>query len=286
MHSPDSPPPDQPHGLSVDLSKPDSIREVVRQVKPSLIVNAAAYTAVDKAEAEPELALAINGIAPGVLAEEARRIDCGLIHYSTDYVFDGSGSRPWREDDPPAPINTYGRTKLAGEEAIRASGCGHLILRVSWVHGVHGGNFVKTMLRLARDRAEVSIVNDQVGAPTSARVIADATLNILAQLPRDVASELQHAGGTFHLTRQGETNWHAYALEIFRQTRERGEKLAMEQVHPIPSSEYPVPATRPLNSRMGCGLLAERFQIEVPPWQTALWHVIEELTSISPRAQT
>jgi dTDP-4-dehydrorhamnose reductase len=271
--------------LAMDLSKPDTIREVVRQVEPQVIVNAAAYTAVDKAEEQAELALAINGIAPGVLAEEARLRNCALIHYSTDYVFDGSGDRPWREEDDPAPINSYGRTKLTGEEAIRASGAGHLILRVSWVHGVHGANFVKTMLRLAAQRTELSIVNDQVGSPTSARVIADATANILAQLPFAPADDLKERGGTFHLTCQGETNWHEYALEIFRQARERGLSLAVQQVKPIPSTAYPVPATRPLNSRMNCRRLAERFHITPPDWQTALWHVLEDFIRVEARDQ-
>ncbi len=266
----------------LDLAKPESIRELVRQVQPNIIVNAAAYTAVDKSEEQAELAQRINGVAPGVLAEEAERSHCTLVHYSTDYVFDGSGEVAWTEADQPDPINTYGKTKLAGEEAIRATGAGHLVLRVSWVHGVHGANFVKTMLRLAAQREELAIVSDQIGAPTSARVIADATANIIAQLGSDAAGELKQTGGTFHLTCQGETNWHAYALEIFRQARARGLSLAVQRVKPIPSSAYPVPATRPLNSRMNCGRLAERFQIKPPAWQTALWHVLEEFLRVSP----
>ncbi len=232
--------------LSIDLAKPDSIRKVIRAVKPNLIVNAAAYTAVDKAEEQADLALAINGAAPGVLAEEAQQLECGLIHYSTDYVFDGSGEKPWQEDDTPAPINTYGRTKLAGEAAIGAQGAGHLILRVSWVHGVHGANFVKTMLRLAANRTELSIVNDQVGAPTSARVIADATANILAQISSNTYHELKERGGTFHLACQGETNWYEYAQEIFRQARERGLSLAVKQVKPIPTNAVSGPCQKAL----------------------------------------
>ncbi len=261
----------------IDLADADGLRKLVREIQPDLIVNAAAYTAVDKSEEEPELAMAINGIAPGILAEEAKRLGAGLVHYSTDYVFDGSGDRPWREDDTPAPINTYGKTKLAGEEAIRASGAGHLILRVSWVHGVHGANFVKTMLKLGAQRPELSIVNDQIGSPTSARVIADGTAQILAQCHRDTAGDFRERGGLLHLTCGGETNWYEFALEIFRQARELGLNLAVQQVKPIPTSAYPVPAKRPLNSRMNCEQLAERFHLIPADWQMALWHGMEEL---------
>lgn len=271
--------------VAVDLADSDSIRQAVRHVNPDLIVNAAAYTAVDKCEEETELAMAVNGTAPGILAEEAKRIDCGLVHYSTDYVFDGSGTRPWCEDDTPAPINAYGQSKLAGEEAIRAVGVSHLLFRVSWVHGVQGANFVKTMLRLAAERRELSVVNDQVGAPTSARVIADITAQVLAQTHRDPVGEWKERGGTIHLTCQGETNWHAYACEIFRQARERGLSLAIQRVQAIPSSQYPVPATRPLNSRMSCQRLAERFGLTPPTWQTALSHVMEELVRLNPADQ-
>jgi dTDP-4-dehydrorhamnose reductase len=271
--------------LSVDLANPDSVREVVRAVKPRLIVNAAAYTAVDKAEEQPDLAFAINGAAPGVLAEEAKRLECGLIHYSTDYVFDGGGDVPWQEDDVPSPINTYGQSKLQGEEAIRAADGGHLILRVSWVHGVHGANFVKTMLRLAANRPELSIVNDQVGAPTSARVIAEMTAQILAQLPRSAYHGLIETGGTCHLACQGVTNWYEYALEIFRQSRELGLSLAVNEVKPIPTTAYPVPAKRPLNSRMNCQKLAERFHLKPPHWKRALAHVLEEFIRLNPLDQ-
>lgn len=269
----------------VDLANPDSIRKAVRDVSPDLIVNAAAYTAVDKCEQETELAMAVNGTAPGVLAEEAKRLDCGLVHYSTDYVFDGTGTQPWCEEDRPAPMNAYGKTKLAGEEAIRAVGVSHLLFRVSWVHGVHGANFVKTMLRLAAERRELSIVNDQVGAPTSARVIADITAQVIAQTHRNLVSEWKERGGTIHLVCQGETNWHEYAGEIFRQARERGLSLAIQTLKAIPSSDYPVPATRPLNSRMSCQRLSERFGLRPPTWQTALWHVIEELVRLNPMDQ-
>ncbi len=262
---------------TIDLADADALRKLVQDVKPHVIVNAAAYTAVDKSEEEPELAMAVNGVAPGILAEEAKHLRSGLVHYSTDYVFDGSGDRPWREEDKPAPINTYGQTKLAGEEAIGAAGAGHLILRVSWVHGVHGANFVKTMLRLGGQRPELSIVSDQIGAPTSARVIADATAQILAQCHPDASGDLRERGGILHLTCGGETNWYEYALEIFRQARERGLNLKVQQVKPIPTTAYPVPAKRPLNSRMNCNKLAERFHLIPPDWQTALWHVMEEL---------
>lgn len=268
--------------LTIDLADSDSIQSAVREVKPALIVNAAAYTAVDKCEAEIELAMKVNGEAPGILAEEAGRLGSAFVHYSTDYVFNGEGETPWREDDTPAPINTYGKSKLAGEEAIRSAGISHLILRVSWVHGVHGANFVKTMLRLAGEREELSIVSDQVGAPTSARVIADATAQILAQCQSDWAGELKEKGGVVHLTCGGETNWHEYALEIFRQARERGLPLKIQSVKPIPTSDYPVPAPRPLNSRMNCDRLKERFGLAPPVWQVALEHVLEELIPLDP----
>ena len=262
-------------GRAVDLTQPDDLRTLVRNVHPDLIVNAAAYTAVDKAEQQADVAMAVNGVAPGVLAEEARRLNAAMVHYSTDYVFDGSGQRPWRENDPTGPLSSYGRSKLAGEEAVRASGASHLILRVCWVHGVHGANFVKTMLRLGSERASLSIVDDQFGAPTSARVIADVTAQILAQGIQDSAARLRERGGTVHLACGGETTWYGFAAEIFESGRARGIPLAVQEIKPIPSSQYPTPAVRPKNSRMDCTLLRERFGLVAPDWKTALEHCLD-----------
>jgi dTDP-4-dehydrorhamnose reductase len=261
---------DEHADLTLDLASPDSIRAAVRRVQPDLIVNAAAYTAVDKAESEPELAMAVNGIAPGVLAEEARRVGAALVHYSTDYVFDGTGETPWCEDDATGPQNTYGRTKLVGEEAIQAAGAPHLILRVSWVYGLHGSNFVKTMLRLGMQRPALSVVDDQWGAPTSARVIADITGQILVQGRGDWPGFLRERGGVVHLVCQGQTNWHRFAQKIFELAGAQGVPLAVKSLSPIPSSQYPTPARRPANSRMSCQRLWERFGLAPPSWQVAL----------------
>jgi dTDP-4-dehydrorhamnose reductase len=254
----------------LELSEPDEIRKLVRQVQPDLIVNAAAYTAVDKAESERDAAIAINGIAPGVLAEEAERLRAALVHFSTDYIFDGSGTTPWREDDPTGPLNHYGASKLAGEEAIRASGAAHLILRVSWVYGLHGANFVKTMLRLGSERPTLKIVDDQIGAPTSARAIADVTGQILAMGVRNFAGFFRERGGAYHFACSGETSWHGFATAIFELARQHGMPLTLTSVLPIPTSEYPTPARRPLNSRLDCSRLAERFGLGAPLWPTAL----------------
>ncbi len=256
--------------VSLDLARPAEIRQVVRQVQPALIVNAAAYTAVDKAETERDLAMAINGVAPGVLAEEARRINAALVHYSTDYVFPGDGQQPWCEDDVTGPLNHYGVTKLAGEDAIRAADVAHLILRVSWVYGLHGANFVKTMLRLGAQRPELSIVDDQIGAPTSARVIADVTAQILAQGQADWQCFFEQRGGVVHLACHGYTNWHDFAARIFDLARQRGVPLAVTKLLPLATSQYPTPACRPLNSRMNCSRLSERFGLKAPTWEMAL----------------
>jgi dTDP-4-dehydrorhamnose reductase len=258
----------QSHPL--DLTQPEQIRRVVREVQPQLIVNAAAYTAVDKAETERDLAHAVNAAAPGVLAEEADRAHAALLHYSTDYVFNGSGEVPWREDDPTGPLNHYGATKLAGEEAIRATGIPHLIFRVSWVYGLHGANFVKTMLRLGAQRKELSIVDDQIGAPTSARAIADVTAQVLAQGCRDWCGFFRQHGGAVHLACQGWTSWHDFAATIFDLARQRGLPLAVTSLKRIPTSQYPTPAQRPLNSRMNCQRLEERFGLQAPAWDIAL----------------
>ncbi len=279
---------------ALDLLRPGSIRAAVRELRPQLIVNAAAYTAVDQAESEPERAMAVNAVAPGILAEEALRIEAALVHYSTDYVFDGGGTRPWREDDPTGPLNVYGQSKLAGEAAIRATGAAHLILRTSWVHSAHGVNFVKTMLRLAAERisgtstvgqagrvgqaraasagppAPLKVVHDQIGAPTSAQTVAEITVQILSQAAMDFAGFLRDRGGLLHLAYAGETCWHGFALEILRRAKQRGIVVAIPDVLPVPTSEYPTAARRPANSRLDCRRLTERFGVVLPHWIVGL----------------
>jgi len=260
----------------LDLSQPDAIRQAVRTHQPDIIINPAAYTAVDKAESEPDLAMAVNGIAPGVFAEEAKKLDALLIHYSTDYVFDGSNASPYTENDAPNPQSIYGKTKLAGEVAIRAVNGKHLILRTSWVYGVHGGNFVKTVLRLAKERSELRIVADQFGAPTWARLLADSTAQIL-QL-KDFDGSLS---GVYHLTAGGRTNWHQYAEEIVRLARLYDETLANKAltIHPIATHEYPVPAKRPANSVLATDKVKQAFGLNLPPWQEDLAQCVRELYS-------
>lgn len=254
----------------LDLSKPDAIRRAIGAHQPDIIINPAAYTAVDKAESEPELALAVNGIAPGVLAEEAKKLGALLIHYSTDYVFDGGKATPYTEDDTPNPQSVYGKTKLAGEAAITAVGGKHLILRTSWVYGVHGGNFVKTVLRLAKERNELRIVADQFGAPTWARLLASSTMHIL--LGWQKADGDENLSGLYHLTAEGRTNWHQYAEEIVRLARQYDEALRQKplSIHPIATHEYPLPAKRPANSVLATGKIKQTFGLTLPPWQDNL----------------
>lgn len=244
----------------IDLAVPGDIRVAVREARPDIIVNAAAYTAVDKAESEPELAMAINGTAPGVLAEEANRSGALLVHYSTDYVFDGSKPTAYTEEDPPSPINSYGRSKLAGEQAIRTSGCRHLILRTSWVYGLRGQNFLRTMMRLAAERDELRIVDDQIGAPTWSRMIAQATALVLAA-PEPVE-------GLFHLTSAGQTSWFGFTEAILTSTRDKRDRTP--RLTPISTSEYPLPAARPANSRLDCSRLMREAAISLPHWRVAL----------------
>ncbi|KMZ13927.1 dTDP-4-dehydrorhamnose reductase [Candidatus Burkholderia humilis] len=248
----------------LDLGDLGQVRRVVREVKPSLIVNPAAYTAVDKAETDVDAAMRINGEAPGVMAEEAKRLGEALVHFSTDYVFDGTKDGAYVEDDAVNPQNVYGRSKFAGELAIVASGCDHLIFRTSWVYGTRGKNFLLTMLRLGAERDELSVVADQIGAPTWAVTIAALTANVLAQgRDRDWWSE---KSGVYHLTAGGATSWHGFAQAIF--------EIAMgasgPAVRPISSADYPVPAKRPANSRMSQEKLATRFGLVLPAWDEAL----------------
>jgi dTDP-4-dehydrorhamnose reductase len=250
----------------LDLSQPDALRETVRAIAPDAIVNAAAYTAVDRAESESDRARAINAIAPGVLAEEAQRLDAILVHYSTDYVFDGTKSEPYVETDPTNPLSVYGRTKLEGERAIGASGCRHLTLRTSWVYGARGHNFLLTMLRLARERQHLRVVDDQIGAPTWSREIAQATAALLAQ-PELAA---RGAEGLYHLSASGATSWFGFARAIFGSPEMARLGVAPPALEAISTSAYPTPAKRPANSRLDCSLLERRAGVRLAPWDAAL----------------
>ena len=245
-----------------DLADPDALRDAVRDAAPAVIVNAAAHTAVDKAESEPELAMAINAIAPGVLAEEAKRLGALLIHYSTDYVFDGTKPAPYTEDDSPAPLSVYGRSKREGELAIAAADGRHLIFRTSWVYGLHGANFMKTMLRLGKEHDELRVVGDQIGAPTWSRHLADVTALVLAR--KDIPN------GLYHLAAAGETSWHGYAEAIFYEAQRVGLMDKSPVVHRITSADYPLPAARPANSRLDCSRFRRDFDLTLPDWRTGL----------------
>ena len=257
----------------IDFSNPDSIRNAVRAAEPAVIINAAAYTAVDKAESEPALAWAINGTAPGVLAEEAKRLGSILVHYSTDYVFDGTKQGSYVETDAPNPLNVYGQTKLAGDEAIQSVGGDFLILRTSWVYGSRGSNFLLTMLRLAKERPELRIVDDQIGAPTSSECIAQATANLLAQLLAPTGGGLQGRSGIYNLTNAGETTWFGFAKAFL--TKQYG--AATPNLIPITTGEFPRPARRPANSRLSCQRVEETFGVRMPHWEDALSLVLETL---------
>ncbi len=255
----------------LDLSRPETLREVVLPLRPRWIVNAAAYTAVDKAESERDLAYAVNTEAPRALAEVAAEIGAALVHYSTDYVFDGAGDAPFVEDAPLGPLNVYGASKAAGEAAIRAALDRHLILRTSWVHGARGANFLITMQRLMRERPDLKIVDDQIGAPTWARHIAEATALIMAQTNSPARGADRPAPwGTYHLTNGGETSWYGFAEAI------RASLGADTKLHPIPSSEYPTPAARPLNSRLSNDKLSRVFGIRLPDWRAGLNQALGE----------
>lgn len=259
-------------GLCGDLSRPDALGATLDAVQPDVVVNAAAHTAVDRAESEPDLAQAINGDAPGVMAQWCADRNASLVHYSTDYVFDGSGERAWREDDSTAPLSAYGRSKLAGEQAIRASGCRHLLFRTSWVYAARGGNFARTMLRLAADRTRLQVVSDQIGAPSGAELIADVTAHALRTLT------LGHAvGGTYHLAAAGETSWHDYALLVFEIAARKGLRLAVQEVVPVPTSAWPTPAPRPLNSRLDTRRLRDTFGLNLPDWRVGVARMLDEI---------
>ena len=260
--------------LCGDLARPEELQATVRVLKPDVIVNAAAYTAVDRAESEPDAARAINAEAPGGLATVCAELGARLVHYSTDYVFDGSGDRRWREDDPTGPLCVYGSTKLEGERRIRASGCRHLILRTSWVYAQRGTNFAKTMLRLARERDVLKVIDDQVGAPTGADLLADATAHAVKSLEA-------HPGlaGTYHVAAAGETSWFEYARFVVEGARARGWalKAAPEGIHPVPTAAYPTAARRPLNSRLDCARFEQAFGLRLPSWQFGVERLLDEL---------
>ncbi len=260
----------------LDLTQADRIREKIRDVHPHLIVNAAAYTAVDKAEEEAELALAVNGTAPAILAEEAKRLGAALVHYSTDYVFDGNQPGPYTEEDSPNPLSVYGRTKLAGDEAIRSVGLPHLIFRTAWVYGLQGKNFLLTIQRLAKERDELKIVDDQVGSPTWCRTIAQITANVLTQVlpehsPGDL-SRFEQASGLYNLVCSGQTSWFGFAQAIVKASPESRKT----QLIPIPTSEYPTPAPRPAHSVLSTEKLQAAFGITPPAWDTTLNYCLSQ----------
>jgi len=265
---------DQP---DCDLTNVEAIRRLVRSFHPDVIVNPAAYTAVDKAESDPELAHAVNAVAPGVFGEEAAILGAWVVQYSTDYVFDGRQPRAYTEEDPVNPLSVYGRTKRDGEIALQQSGARHLIFRTSWVVGAHGNNFAKTILRLAGERDHLKVVADQYGAPTSAALLADVTAQIVRQKQRE--GEDTVPSGLYHLVAGGETNWCDYARFVVSEALAVGMslKLLPEAIQPIPTSDYPTPAKRPANSRLDTGKFRRTFDLELPHWQIGVGHVLQQI---------
>ncbi|HWK70657.1 MAG TPA: dTDP-4-dehydrorhamnose reductase [Burkholderiaceae bacterium] len=259
-------------GLCGDLSDIDGLRRTIRTVAPDVVVNAAAYTAVDKAESDAEQAYVVNTHAVQAIAEETCTLGGWFVHYSTDYVFDGHGDAAWVESDFTNPLSVYGDSKLKGEQAIQASGCRHLIFRTSWVYGIWGGNFIKTILHLATERERLSVIDNQIGTPTGADLIADITAHAL----RCAVARPEFAG-LYHLAASGQTSWHEYANLIVRRAKERGKKLAVQAIDPIPASSYPVPARRPLNSRLNTDKLCESFMLQMPKWQMGVVRMVDEL---------
>lgn len=257
-----------------DFTHLDGIAETIRAVVPDVIVNAAAHTAVDKAENEPEVARTVNALAPAAIASEAARLGAWLVHYSTDYVFDGSGSRPWVETDDTHPLNVYGSTKLEGEIAICNSGCNYLIFRTSWVFAARGGNFARTMLRLAQERDRLTVIDDQTGAPTGADLLADVTAHAIR-----TAMHRKEVAGLYHLVAAGETSWFGYARFVLEFARETGLKLKVdpEEIVPVSSSAFPSPAQRPRNSRLNAAKLQTTFDLRMPPWQTGIVRMLTEV---------
>lgn len=270
-----------PTSAEMNLADADGIRAMVRAVAPTVIVNAAAYTNVDRAEVDRECCFAINARAPGILAEEAQRVGAALVHYSTDYVFDGTKRIAYTEDDVPCPANVYGASKLAGEQAIRSVGGGYLILRTSWVYGARGSNFLRTIRRLARERSEIKVVSDQVGAPTWSRAIARTTASLLGKLlgrGETAAESVMLASGVYHLTADGSTSWYDFARVIVDDQRQRGE-IPCERIIPVTTSEYGAPAPRPLFSVLNNSKLRSRFDCAMPDWRALLKLVLQDVAS-------
>lgn len=259
-------------GLCGDITDLEGLRTTIAILKPDVIVNAAAYTAVDQAESEPKIANLINTQAPRVLAEEALKVGAWLVHYSTDYVFDGSGDEPWYESDNSEPLNQYGESKLAGERAIQSSGCKYLIFRTSWIYGNKGNNFAKTMLRLANERQTLSVINDQVGAPTSAALLADCTAHALLQ-----AIHNPELAGLYHLAASGETTWYEYANFIIEHARNIGKELLVTEIKPVCTLDYPTPAIRPYNSRLKTTKFCKSFGLVLPEWQQGVIRMLDEI---------
>ncbi|KFC80963.1 dTDP-4-dehydrorhamnose reductase [Buttiauxella agrestis] len=255
-----------------DFSNPEGVAETVRRVKPDIIVNAAAHTAVDKAESEREFAQLLNATSVEAIAKEAEKINAWLIHYSTDYVFPGDGTKPWVETDATAPLNTYGETKLAGEIAVQQYCTRHLIFRTSWVFAGKGNNFAKTMLRLAKDREELSIINDQFGAPTGAELLADCTAHAIK-----TAIEKPEVAGLYHLVASGTTTWFDYANLVFAEAKKAGLELAVNKTNPVPTSAYPTPASRPQNSRLNTQKFKNAFGLTLPEWDVGVKRMLAEI---------
>ena len=260
--------------LCGDLTQAERLADTLCALRPDVVVNAAAYTAVDKAESEPELAQRINALAPGAVAQVMAELGGWLLHYSTDYVFDGSGSTARAEDAPTGPLGVYGTTKLEGEELIRASGCQHLIFRTSWVYAARGGNFARTMLKLAQERDALKVIDDQIGAPTGADLLADLTAHAM----RSVALQPQH-GGTYHAVASGHTSWHGYATHVIENARSRGVpiRVAREAIAAVPTSAFPTPARRPANSRLDTQKLRNTFGLQLPDWQSGVDRMLAEV---------
>ena len=254
-----------------DLQNLEGLAETVRVYRPQVVVNAAAYTAVDQAESDPSTAHGVNALAPEVLSRACAAMDALLVHYSTDYVFDGSGQTPWLETDATGPLNVYGRSKLAGEQGIAKQGARHVIFRTSWVYGTEGGNFAKTMLRLAQERDKMAVINDQFGAPTGADLLADITALCLQQA--------QALSGTYHLAAAGETTWHAYAEYVLQTAKRLKPEIEYEvkEVAAVPTSEFPTPAQRPLNSRLNCSKLQNALQCQLPDWQKGIDSMLSKI---------
>ncbi len=255
-----------------DFSNPEGVAETVRRIKPDVIVNAAAHTAVDKAESEAEFAQLLNATSVEAIAKEAAKIGAWVVHYSTDYVFPGNGEEPWRETDATAPLNVYGETKLAGEKALQAHCARHLIFRTSWVYAGKGNNFAKTMLRFAKERTEMSVINDQFGAPTGAELLADCTAHAIR-----VALKQPDVAGLYHLVASGVTTWHDYAALVFDEARKAGIELAVTTLNAVPTSAYPTPARRPNNSRLNTDKFQQNFDLVLPAWETGVKRMLAEL---------